>query len=77
MRKIDTPVTASNTPVVLTTVKFNFDIPLLLNKEAMKKNNISIIFKKNYLELFQKKYSLHFTLSGRYFTSIANIPYLI
>ena len=62
------------TDIPLATDVFSCHIRLLLSKETIKKANIVISFKNDHVELFLKKQSSHFTLSGHYFMPITNIP---
>ena len=60
------PVIIANINATITTDVVEYDIPLLLSKEAMKKANTKIDFQDDKISIFGKTVNIHFSSSGHY-----------
>ena len=65
-RRVTIPTVIAGTSVDLTTDVIDYDIPLLLSKEAMKNANTQIDFKDDKVSLFGRKVDIKFSSSGHY-----------
>ena len=66
-------VRLAGVPIMSTTDVIDYDIPLLLSKETMKKANTQIDFKEDKLCIFGKKLDIKFSSSGHYCIDIDKI----
>ena len=65
-RCVKIPVKIAETPVILSTDVIDYDIPLLLSKEAMKKAKTQIDFCEDKVHNFGRKIDIKFSSSGHY-----------
>ena len=65
-KKFKIPVIIAGVQVTVTTDIVEYDIPLLLSKEAMKKAKTQIDFQEDKINIFDKKVEIYFTSTGHY-----------
>ena len=65
-KKFKIPVIIAGVQVTVTTDIVEYDIPLLLSKEAMKKAKTQIDFQEDKINIFDKKVIIYFTSTGHY-----------
>ena len=65
-KKVKIPVIIAVVQAKFTTDVVEYDIPLLLSKEAMKKAKTQIDFQKDQINIFDKKIYIYFTSTGHY-----------
>ena len=65
-RCVKIPVKIAEIPVILSTDVIDYDIPLLLSKETMKKANTQIDFCEDKVHIFGRKIDIKFSSSGHY-----------
>ena len=79
-KRVKIPVTIAVVRVLLNIDVFNYNIPLVLRKEAMKKANTKIDFQFDTVHIFGKKVDVVFSSTGHYCIPInddnANSPVL-
>ena len=66
LKKVKIPVVIADVSATITTDVVEYDIPLLLSKEAMKKAKTHIDFKEDKVIIFDKKIDICFTSTGHY-----------
>ena len=69
-KKMKIPTVIAGKDVMLSTEVIDYDIPLLLSKQAMKKASTQIDFKSDTVTMFGKNIDLSFTSSGHYCISL-------
>ena len=65
-KRVKIPAIIANMPVMISTDVIEYDIPLLLSKDSMKKANTQIDFKDDKVHIFGQKVDLFFSSSGHY-----------
>ena len=65
-RRVKIPAVIANRHVIVTTEVIDYDIPLLLSNQSMKKASTKIDFKLDTLTMYGKSVKLSFTSSGHY-----------
>ena len=68
-RCVKIPVKIAEPPVILSTDVIEYDIPLLLSKEAMKKANTQIDFCEDKVHIFGRKIDIYFSSSTLLYTT--------
>ena len=66
LKKVKIPVIIAGAQATVTTDVVEYDIPLLLSKEAMKKAKTQIDFQEDKINIFGKKVKIYFTSTGHY-----------
>ena len=72
LKKVKIPVVIADVSATITTDVVEYDIPLLLSKEAMKKAKTHIDFKEDKVIIFDKKIDICFTSTGHYCIKLDN-----
>ena len=65
-KKVKIPIWIANEKVTLNTEVINYNIPLLLSKESMKKAKVTIDFHNDSVSFFGKEMKISFTSTGHY-----------
>ena len=65
-KKVKIPVIIAAVQATVTTDVVEYDMPLLVNKDAMKKAKTQIDFQEDKRNIFGKKVKTHFSSTGHY-----------
>ena len=72
LKRVKIPVIIAGTSATITTDVVQYDIPLLLSKEAMKKARTQIDFEEDKVLIFGKKVDIKFSSTGHYCIKLEN-----
>ena len=74
LKKVKIPVIIAGVKATITTDVVEYEIPLLLSKEAMKKAQTQIDFKEDKVNIFGQKVKIYFTSTGHYCIKLKSKP---